>query len=247
MRKGDSYGALLVLIVATYVVMAVLDRGPWSLFFVSVMLGCVLLLALHTSHVRERAFRIATIATVIVVTSTFIQAVIGRHAKDGTTFVMFLIVVVAPVAILNRIVRHRVIGLETILGAVCVYVLLGIAFAGVYAGIDNIDSGKFFVQRAANDTVDFLYFSFVVLTTVGFGDLTPRLAVGRVTVTIEALMGQVFLVTLVARLMSLYGMERRGAPAGEADTPDDRGAEPDAVDTGSATDPAAPGGSVLEE
>jgi hypothetical protein len=209
LRKGDTYGLLLGLILATYIVMAALDHGLWARFVVSAMLGCVLLLALHTSHVRGRSFRIVAGLVVLVALSTFIQALLNRHGNDGTTFLMFLLVLAAPFVVLVRILRHRVISTETILGAICVYVLLGLAFAGIYGGMNDIEGGKFFVQHVSDNSIDFLYFSFVVLTTLGFGDLTPAPNMARVVVTFEALIGQIFLVTLVARLMSLYGLERQ--------------------------------------
>ena len=84
--------------------------------------------------------------------------------------------------ILSRIMRHEVIGMETILGALCVYVLLGIAFAGIYAGINDFEPLGFFAQPGPKNNVDFLYFSFITQTTVGYGDLTPahrRRASGR--------------------------------------------------------------------
>ena len=209
-RRGDSYGLLLALIFVTYVVMALVDHeGLWARFAVSAMLGAVLLLALHTSHVRERSFHVCAVVVGVAALSTFLQAVFDRRGNDGTTFVMFVLVIAAPIVILNRILRHRVIGRETILGAICVYVLLGMVFAGLFAAINDVDGGKFFAQRPVESNIDFLYFSFVVLTTLGFGDLTPAPDLARVMVTFEALIGQIFLVTLVARLMSLYGLERR--------------------------------------
>jgi hypothetical protein len=226
LRRGDSYGLLLGLILLTYVVMALVDHEAlWSRFAVSAMLGAVLLLALHTSHVRERAFQICAAIVGVAVLSTLLQAVFDRRTNDGTTFVMFFLVIAAPIVILNRILRHRVIGRETILGAVCVYVLLGIVFAGIYGAINDIDGGQFFAQRVVQSNIDFLYFSFVVLTTLGFGDLTPKPDIARVIVTFEALIGQVFLVTLVARLMSLYGMERRQLVHVDVDVDDQNAAQ----------------------
>jgi hypothetical protein len=82
----------------------------------------------------------------------------------------------------------------------------------VFAALDDIDDGKFFAQRDAGATnVEFLYFSFITMTTVGFGDLSPATDVARVAVTFEALLGQVFLVTLVARLVSMYGVQNSGS------------------------------------
>ncbi|MFI5047208.1 MAG: potassium channel family protein [Acidimicrobiia bacterium] len=209
LRAGDSYGVLLALILVGYVVIAVLERSLWERFAISVVMGAIFLLTLHTSHVRERGFRIGVVLVVLVCLSTMLQALVGRNGNDGSTFIVFLLVLVAPVVILNRIIRHETIGAETILGAVCVYVLLGIAFAGVFAAVDDMDHGTFFAQgHTAASNVEFLYFSFITMTTVGYGDLSPATDAGRVIVTFEALLGQVFLVTLVARLVSMYGVQR---------------------------------------
>jgi hypothetical protein len=209
LRRGDTYSLLLAVILAGYLVIAVLERSLWERFAISVVMGIVFLLALHTSHVRERAFRIGLVAVLFACTSTFVQALVGRHGNDGSTYVIFILVLIAPVVILNRILRHETIGTETILGAVCIYVLLGIAFAGVYAAMNDFDHGGFFAQTTGpKSNVQFLYFSFITMTTVGYGDLTPGTDPGRVMVTFEALLGQVFLVTLVARLVSMYGVRR---------------------------------------
>jgi voltage-gated potassium channel len=210
-RRGDTYSLLLTVLVTGYIVIAILERSLWERFAISVVMGVTFLLALHTSHVRERGLRIGMVAVAFAVLSTFVQSVVGRDGNDGSTFVIFILVLIAPIVILNRILRHEIIGTETILGAVCVYVMLGIAFAGIYAGVDDFDQGSFFAQSvhpAAN--LDFLYFSFITLTTVGYGDLSPATEAGRVIVTFEALFGQVFLVTLVARLVSMYGIRRPG-------------------------------------
>jgi voltage-gated potassium channel len=223
LRKGDTYGVLLAVILVGYVVIAVLERSLWERFVISVILGFTFLLSLHTSHVRERGFRIGVVLVLFATLSTLVQAVLNHEGNDGSTFVVFLLILVAPVVILNRILRHETIGTETILGAVCVYVMLGIAFAGIYAACDNFDHGTFFAQPGVQSNVEFLYFSFVTQTTVGYGDLTTANDVGRVLVTFEALIGQVFLVTLVARLVSMYGTNRTplGADLAEEASGDD--------------------------
>ncbi|HEY7105834.1 MAG TPA: ion channel [Acidimicrobiia bacterium] len=209
MRRGDSYGVLLALILVTYVLIALLERSPWERAVISIMLGLVVLLALHTSHVRAGAYRLVVFIVLIIELATLVQGIVGREGNDGSAFVMFVLLLIAPLVILSRILRHDVVGIETILGALCIYVLLGIAFAGIYAGINDAEHHGFFAQPGPKSNVDFLYFSFITQTTVGYGDLTPGTDVGRVTVTFEALIGQVFLVTLVARLVSLYGGAQR--------------------------------------
>jgi uncharacterized membrane protein len=213
--RGDSYGLLLALLVVLYILIAAEShRNLWGRFFISVVLGAVLLLAFHTSHVRARAFKIGIVLVVLADLANLLQALFGREGGDGSTFVMFLLVLAAPVAILNRIIRHETVGLETILGAICVYVLIGIAFAGIYGAVNETEPTGFFAQQIEPNNVDFLYFSFVTITTVGYGDLTAGTSTGRVLVTFEALIGQIFLVTLVARLVSMYGTRQRPARDG---------------------------------
>jgi uncharacterized membrane protein len=222
--RGDSYGLLLTLLVVLYLSIAMVDpQSLWGRFFVSVLLGAVLLLAFHTSHVRARGLAIGIVLVVIADTANLIQALFDSHGSDGSTYIMFVLVLIAPIVILNRIIRHETVGLETILGAICVYVLIGIAFAGIYAGVNDAESAGFFAQHVVPNNVDFLYFSFVTITTVGYGDLTAGTSTGRVLVTFEALMGQIFLVTLVARLVGMYGVSRRSARDGPDD---DSGVEP---------------------
>lgn len=216
MRRGDSYGVLLALILATYVGIALFERSPWERFVITTLLALVVLLTLHTSHVRALPLRVAVTLVMIAELSVFVQALVGREGNDGSAYVMFVLLLMAPVVILWRILRHEVVGVETILGAICIYVLLGIAFAGIYAGINDFEATGFFAQPGPKTNVDFLYFSFVTITTVGYGDLTAGSDVGRVVVTFEALIGQVFLVTLVARLVSMYGIARRPPDQSEA-------------------------------
>ena len=207
--RGDTYGLLLGLLMVAYVLIALLERSPWERLFISSMLGLIVILTLHTSHVRARAFRFTVAIVLIIELATFVQAIIGREGNDGSGYLMFVLVLIAPLVILSRIMRHEVIGMETIMGALCVYVLLGIGFAGIYAGINDFERLGFFAQPGPKTNVDYLYFSFITQTTVGYGDLTPGTDTGRVIVTFEALIGQVFLVTLVARLVSMYGQARR--------------------------------------
>ena len=208
--RGDSYGLLLVLLVGLYLLIAFEEhKNLWGRFTISVVLGLVLLLAFHTSHVRARAFRVGVVLVVIADLANLIQAATGREGGDGSTFIMFVLVLLAPIAIVHRILRHETVGLETILGSICVYVLIAIAFAGIYGAVNEAEPTGFFAQKIEPNNVDFLYFSFVTITTVGYGDLTAGTSTGRVLVTFEAVIGQIFLVTLVARLVSLYGNKQR--------------------------------------
>ncbi len=218
MREGDSYGLLLAAIVATYILMAALEDVPWSRAVLGAAFGGVLLLALHTSHMRGVPIRAAGVVVGLWLALNIAQVIFGE-VFIGAGLAMTGLVIVTPLVVLNRILRHPKINLETILGAVCAYLLIAIAFAVVFGMFDRYGTDNFFAQGAVVDPVKYLYFSFIVLTTVGFGDLTPATDGGRILVSIEALIGQIFLVTLVASLVANMGRERMHPP--DPDSPED--------------------------
>ncbi len=217
--EGDTYGTLLVLIVVAYVIMAVTEDSKWSRTAVGVAFGAALLLALHTSHVRGRIIKLAAVIVGAAVLWSFSLALFDREPFIGAGHITVILIVVAPGVILYRIFRHPVINVETILGAIDAYLLLGISFAAIYRMLDGVDP-HFFTQGAASG-VKYLYFSFVVITTLGFGDLTPRTDIGRVVVSLEALLGQIFLVTIVAVLVTNLGRATRLARSPVVDPADD--------------------------
>jgi voltage-gated potassium channel Kch len=123
----------------------------------------------------------------------------------------------APVVIIRALIRRRVIDLRTVLGAVCVYILLGMLWSFAYAAIGTIQSDPFFLEQQTATVADYLYFSFVTLTTVGYGDLTAAGGLGRAIASLEAVIGQLYLVTVIALLVSnLAGRGRRARDRGES-------------------------------
>ena len=108
------------------------------------------------------------------------------------------------------IIDQGEVNAQSVTGAVCVYLLLGLAFTFVYGALAALDSGPFFAQGTDGTLATRLYFSYVTLTTVGYGDYTARTNAGHMLGIIEALMGQLYLVTVVALLVSRIGFRRGG-------------------------------------
>ena len=106
------------------------------------------------------------------------------------------------------------------MGALCIYLLLGMMFALGFAIIADTSGDPYFV-RPAIPRCDYVYFSYVTMATVGYGDLTARSSIGRMTAALEGLVGQLYLVTVVALLVSNLGRERSFAKPGDRD--DDSG------------------------
>jgi hypothetical protein len=109
----------------------------------------------------------------------------------------------------RRIGLHPAVSGATILGAVCVYLLLGMFFAYAFRIIEEL-APPFFAQDAPASSTNVLYFSYASLTTVGYGDFTAQPAFGRMLAVSEALLGQLYLVTVVALLVGNVGRTREG-------------------------------------
>ncbi len=93
------------------------------------------------------------------------------------------------------------------------YLLIGLFFSFVFSTIALVTGTPFFVSRPEAGTSDYVYFSFITLSTVGYGDLVARTNLGRMFSATEGLTGQLYLVTVVALLVS--NLNRRGPSAQE--------------------------------
>lgn len=100
---------------------------------------------------------------------------------------------------------------ETLWAAINVYVLIGMLFAFIYSMVVILEPEAFSgnqLTQSQDLTQTFLYFSFVTMTTLGYGDITPKIQVAATLTYVQALIGQLYVAILIARLVSLYGMER---------------------------------------
>jgi hypothetical protein len=106
--------------------------------------------------------------------------------------------------IVRRVLAFGTVTLQSIYGAISAYLVLGFMFSAIFAAIYHLSGDHFFVAGEGASTQNFQYFSFTTLTTLGYGDFTAASSSGRSMAVLEALTGQIFLATLVARLVAAF-------------------------------------------
>jgi hypothetical protein len=206
-------GVLLLILVFTYLLSAFTKGVLISAFQVLLFLA-VVLIALRNGQLRPRAIRIASI---VVLAGSVLAAVLLALDSDGpgagiANAWTALILLLSAVLIVRRVLARPDITLQSIYGAVSAYLILGLMFAAVYASMYHFSGDTFFANGRMGDTRTFQYFSFVTLTTLGYGDYTAAASGGQAFAVLEAITGQIFLATLVARLVAGFrGAGRRPA------------------------------------
>lgn len=231
-KHVDRFGLVLGLSAASVTVLALIDldevatslRSEIAWVGVTITVGLTLVFALRASGVAKRPRRIAEIAVGIIVLGatalTIGEAIVdvpGTAEFDAArpSFAWTLITIVAPFIVLRRVMKHDKVTIQTLLGAVSVYLLLALAFNYAFLVVDDVSGGSpFFAQPET--TSSFMYFSLSTITTVGYGDLTAVSDTGRFLASAEAVLGQILLVTVVARLVSLYSLaSAKPVPSGD--------------------------------
>jgi hypothetical protein len=205
----DRFGLVLGLLVVSYLLLALGgSSAPRILEGSSAVV--VLWLALHASAVGPRgrlwasAMLLAAFLAVVVITQSLADTT-ARGLGELWFVVVFLLTLIA---VLRRVLIHQEVTLETINGALSAYLLLGLMFGSVYGAMADLGDQQVFVQVAEPSVALRQYFSFATLTTLGYGDVTAATDISRAVATLEAICGQIFLVTLIARLVASFAGHR---------------------------------------
>ncbi|MGI9646944.1 MAG: ion channel [Acidimicrobiia bacterium] len=213
----DSYGTVLVLLILTFVLIPVAEGTVWRILL-TMTSSLAVLATYRASQVRPQTMRIVTGFVAIALVASLIAAVASDTLLDEWVLIpVGLLLLAGPWVALSRVLRHRTVTAQTILGAICAYVYFGLIFAIAFGLTDAFSADPFFAQGPITDPGRFSYFSFVTISTLGYGDLSPATPFGQNLAVIEALTGSIYLVTLVGRLVGLYGNpapEHPSVPAG---------------------------------
>jgi hypothetical protein len=208
-RVGDAFGLVLLLVIGTYVLGSLASYRGWSAALTTAVAASAAVVALASADARPRVVRAAGVLAVASVVLAALAAAFDKPTLLGiSAIVQVLLLLVAAGAVLRAVVTAPEVGFRTILGAISVYMTFGLLFTFLYAFLDKVQDGAFFANGAAAGGGDTLFFSFTTLTTTGYGNLVPAAQPGKMFAGLEMLIGQIFLVTLVAGLVSLWRPRR---------------------------------------
>jgi hypothetical protein len=207
----DGYGVAFVLTIATIATLAVTGFSTGGGVLAVLLAGGTLLFSLRTSEASPRIIRVAQVVVVISVIGTALAVFLGDEEQAGLAngLLGFLLAAIVPVVIINHILHSPTITYRLVVGALVVYLLLGLSYAYVFALIGLLQGEVFFVQTALPTSAQYIYFSFTTLATVGYGDFTASTSLGQLTAISEAIFGQLYLVSIVAILVANVGRSFR--------------------------------------
>jgi hypothetical protein len=205
--QGRSFGLVLLLVLSSACFQVAAPDAGWARL-VTILFGAVILItAVWAGRARRLLARAAAAAATLVALAAAVDfAVEGSVPALLGAIANGLLVAFAPIVIAAAIVRNvreeGAVRLPTLSGVLSIYLLVGMFFSFLYGAIQAADDGGFFAQVSDPERSDFLYFSYITLSTTGYGDLTPAADLGRTLAVTEALFGQIYLVTIVALIVA---------------------------------------------
>lgn len=206
---SGRFSLLLVSIVVAFALCPFLDGLVRMQMLTDIYLTAILLAAIQAVCDRRRSFLVAlalALPYIVLKWSGFAAgASLAWHLEEllGAFFVAYVLVL-----ILSFIVRQQRVTTDVIMAAVCGYFLLGLMWSFVYFFVDAALPGSFQLAQGSSEAgAKFIYFSFVTLTTVGYGDVLPLSNAARSLAILEAVMGQLYLAVTIARLIGIQSSQ----------------------------------------
>jgi hypothetical protein len=211
--REHRYGLVLVLVVVSTAFQLSVPESDGPRFVVIALQGATLFVAVRTARVQRAGVRIAAVAATLAVIASLVTWIVNGDIPEAPSAVVNgLLVAVAPavlaVALLRDLRSRREVSLATLAGVLAIYLLIGMFFSFAYGVVQAVDSGALFEGIESATRAEELYFSFVTLCTVGYGDFVPGAEGARALAVGEMLIGQIYLVTIVALIVGNLGRRR---------------------------------------
>jgi voltage-gated potassium channel Kch len=219
-----SFAAVLVAILVAMTFELAAPDENWARLMTVVLQGVVVLTALSAAGADQRLVHPVIVGILMAIgLATGALVALGDIGPAIPKLVALVLVLIAPMAIVIGLAREfradKHVTLQTVLAGLSIYLLIGMAFAFLFGFCQDVSEEPFFAGGVTGSQNDFLYFSLATLTTTGYGDFTAAFEIGRTFAVLEALTGQIYLVTVVALLVSNLRREPPAAAAEQSPDP----------------------------
>jgi hypothetical protein len=196
------YGAVLLMLTTAFTFAMIAPTGTWTRVVNALLQGAAVFAVLSRARVSRRLLAVALVIFAIAAAGGVVAIFGGRDASGIADLAGAALLVLVPVAIVAEFRRDLTITLQAVLAALCIYVVFGMFFASLASAVSGLSGSPYFAGKPLANSSDYVYFSFITLATVGYGDFVPALRLGRALAVLEGLMGQLYLVTVVALVVS---------------------------------------------
>jgi 4-amino-4-deoxy-L-arabinose transferase-like glycosyltransferase len=188
-------------VLASFLFAAAAPDAWWTLAVLLVGQSATLIAALWTSGL-DKDLRVGSTVTAISAAAALALLLNGGQKSAGTAWLLNVVLVLGvTAAIVLGVIDQGEVNRQSVTGAICVYLEIGMLFTFIYGAAAAFGSAPFFAQGTDGSPSLRLYFSYVTLATLGYGDYTPAGNPGHTLAIVEALLGQLYLVTIVALLV----------------------------------------------
>ena len=213
--REERYTVLLVSIFAYILLSVILPEKTWARVLVDVIfLILVLSVVFETAQFRSLYSFLGFLGLLAVLGHIIAYIWTGTQLSRSILAVSSIIFLAAAIhRVSMRVLGSKIVTGNTIRGAIIIYLMIGALFSSIYILIEIISPGSFLITNIAGMPVEvtlreisriFGYFSFVTLTTLGYGDIVPIRDLSRTITWLEAFIGQVYLAVIIARLVGMY-------------------------------------------
>ena len=205
--RRHRFVLLLASLLLLLVLSPALDGNPAGSLLLAVLFTLVLLAAVFAAGGRRATLAVALAFALPWLYLSWLHPLWRTEPIDVVADLLLIGLAAYVLAlVLMRVVRAERVGVDAICGAIAVYLLAAVVWAVCYGVIEALAPGSFRLADAQAGMVwnQFLYYSLVTLTTLGYGDITPLTAAARIWSALEAVTGTLYLAVLIARLVSLY-------------------------------------------
>jgi voltage-gated potassium channel len=211
MQKTGPYGLLLISLFFMISFRPFLDGLVGATLLADILLSCVLLSGIYALSKQQLVLHTACALAFFIFLFKVVYYAYGNQRIFTLQIVLSMLFIAQMlIMILKHLLTEKEVTGDLIMGGACAFVLLGLVWAFAYYLLEIYQPNSFKgIEKRSDDMWDFFYYSFVTLTTLGYGDILAVSKQARGLTVLEAIIGQLYLAIMISRLVSLHIAEAR--------------------------------------